>query len=993
MPVKKLKKSPGSAIELVDQQKQPWHTKSIDQVATDLETSIISGLSHEEALRRQSLYGLNELGADGSATWLRILLRQCADIMNWIFIALGIASYALSDYITGSLLVTLAITNFYLTFQQEYAAEQTLAALKDLSSPRADVIRGGVEISIDSKELVPGDLLLIKEGDSAAADARVINASNLDVDEALLTGESLPVQKQFIVLENEDEPLGDRVNMIYSSTIIAKGRGQAIVTATGMQTEIGKVATKLADNDNSRTRIQKSLHKMYVALLITATVSVIIVLASVKFRNINRDVAMYAMTVALSVLPAGLTTVMTVTLVLGGKEMSRHRAVVRKLKVLETLGSITHIFSDKTGTLTMAKMVVVHFWVPNEGYFYVTPNGLAPKGDIYCTFDDLSNTTDEKKKTKLDIESVSPTLDRLVECAALCNMSSIRQRGASVVHAENASTSEDDTGSITANGDWIPSGAPTEVALQVFAHKFGRGKPYLMSEAGWELIQEYQFDSVLKRMSTIWYHQPSDKTYIFTKGAAERVLPLCTLDAEQQEEVMQHVDVLAAKGLRVITMAYQELPTKVSGDEDREQIEQGLHFLGLTGIYDPPRAESRQAIREAHEAGISVHMLTGDHAMTATAIAKELNILNDEFLTEDNMRYLIMTGPQFDSLTEDEIDALPHLPLVVARCSPDTKVNMILASQRRNNISAMTGDGVNDSPSLRMADVGISMGKNGSDVAKQASDIILTDDNFATIIRAISEGRRIYRNMQRFLLYFWITLLALWLVLLLCLAFRDEESQQSVAPLSTIALLFLYVAFTPPAGELSIQPATKQVMLEPPRPPKESLFNREILMDLAVYAIGLGLACLVSFVIPVFGTGQGLRGASACESHFVYDVCEPFFKGRGLFLAVITMTSLITMVHCRSYRDSEWNKQGLRKTFKSKPVFGTFIFDVVCLVLFFYIPDVSVKGFYMLPITWEWAIVVGLSVFLIAYGEVYKALKRKYLKPLESHKLSEYIRI
>ncbi|CEP10609.1 hypothetical protein [Parasitella parasitica] len=1012
------------AIQIADQIAEiSWHTKTIEVVEDQLGTSLSHGLSHEEVSVRQQKYGLNELKADGGVTWVKILIRQLVDIMNWIFIILGVVSYVLGDFITGSLLIVVAIVNTYLSFQQEYAAEQTLAALRDLSSPRADVIRDGREQTIDSKQLVPGDILLVKEGDSAAADARLVQLSNLEADEALLTGESLPVQKQLVVLDKEGqspiynyEPLGDRINMIYSSTIISKGRGKAIVTGTGMNTEIGKVASQLSDggNDGDRTRIQKSMNQMYIALLFTAVISVIIVLGSVKFQ-IDRDVGMYALTCALSVLPAGLTTVMTVTLVLGGKEMTKQRAIVRKLKVLETLGSVTHIFSDKTGTLTMAKMVVVRFWTPNEGYFYVTPNGLAPQGDIYQTFDSIDEQVDLEKSTLVEKIRLSYETNRLVECAALCNMSSIRKKEEQLVvedeklkvhHNENAlekKTSKTDVildntddADDTESDDWIASGAPTEVALQVFAHKFGKGKPSLTEQYGWEMIEEYQFDSTIKRMSTVWYNRPLNHTCVFTKGAAERIIPLCTNlpDQASQDEVMRHVEALAAKGLRVMAMAYRENvdSSLVHTSNGRQLIENDLTFAGITGIYDPPRAESRQAVKEAHRAGISVHMLTGDHAITATAIAKELNILNEKIMTSKILEQLVMTGPQFDSLSEDEIDALPHLPFVVARCSPETKVKMILASKRRCNISAMTGDGVNDSPSLRIADVGIAMGKNGSDVAKQASDIVLTDDNFATIIRAIAEGRRIYQNMQRFLLYFWIALLGLWLVLILCLAIRDPNNR-SVSPLSTIQILFLYVAFTPPAGELSIQPASKTVMLEPPRPPKESLFNREIIMDLIIYSLGLAAVCLASFVIPLYTGGHhGIEGVE-CEANFDFNTCESFFRGRGLFLAVITCSTLVLMIHCRSYRDPEWGIRGLKETIKSKTIMYTLLFDIGCLVIFFYVPSVAIKGFYMLWITWEWAVVVAMVVLIIMYGELYKLLKRKYLKPVEAHTLSEFISI
>ncbi|KAI9011914.1 hypothetical protein CLU79DRAFT_709833 [Phycomyces nitens] len=957
-----------------------WHVKSIESTADLLETSVSNGLSANQVDERIRKYGHNELSSNEGPQWIKVLLRQFVDVMNWIFIGLGVAFYVLKDYITGSLLIVLAIVNLYLTFSQEYAAEQTLAALRNLSSPQADVIRDGREQTIPSRDIVPGDILLIKEGDSVGADARLVNISNLEVDEALLTGESMPVQKELILLSSLDEPLGDRINMVYSSTVVSKGRGRAIVTATGMSTEIGRVAEKLNESkDDDKTHLQKSMDKMYIALLIISAISVIIVLASVKFK-VNYDVGMYAMTAALSLLPAGLTTVMTVTLVMGGREMTSQKAVVRKLKVLETLGSVTNIFSDKTGTLTLAKMVVIRFWTPKEGYFYVTPNGLSPEGDVYSTSGVQDREGDEKVNDGelIDKSRISPDIKKLVQCSALCNVASIYPREIDMSDKVSPNLDEE----AETNDEWISSGAPTDVALQVFAHKFNMGKP-MLEEDGWKLVSEFNFDSTIKRMSTIYRDPQTGELVVFTKGATERILPLCTyLSEPEKNQILQTVDILAAKGLRVITLAYRKLSSAKStnGSYTREDVESELNFLGLTGIYDPPRPESRQAVLEAHQAGIKVHMLTGDHEITATAIAKEINILNEKTMSSETIRRLVMTGTQFDAMTNEQIDALEELPLVVARCSPETKVKMIEASARRHNISAMTGDGVNDSPSLRIADVGIAMGKNGSDVAKQASDIILTDDNFATIIRAISEGRRIYQNVQRFLLYYWITLSSLAVVVLVCLAVRDPEGK-SIAPLSTIAMLFLYVGVTPPASALSVQPASKTIMLEPPRPPKESIFNREIILDTLVYGQSAAICFTIAFFVPLYVVGNGVGGVN-CDSQYIEGACDSLYRGRSSLVVTVTFIAIVIMIHCRSYRDQEWNKAGLQKTLKSKAIIGTVIFDIICLLLFIYIPAVAVKGFRMLAITWEWGLDIGLTLFYIALGEVYKMLKRRFLKPM-----------
>ncbi|KAI9493211.1 hypothetical protein BDB00DRAFT_907457 [Zychaea mexicana] len=981
-----------------------WHTKSIESVVAAFSTSVLHGLSTKEVEIRREHYGYNELSGDGKVTWLTILLRQLADIMNLIFIVLAAVTYYLQDYVTGSLLLALAIVNLYMAFAQEYAAEQTLAALKSLSSPVATVIRNSQERSIPSREIVPGDLLVVKEGDSVAADARLLHVSNLELDEALLTGESLPVQKQLVVIGDPEQPLGDRINMIYSSTITTKGRGKAIVTSTGMDTEIGKVAAKLNDaGEGDRTRLQKSLNRMYTGLTVLAGVLAFIVMASVKFKA-NYDIGMYAMTAALSVLPAGLTTVMTVTLVMGGKEMTQQKAVVRKLKCLETLGSVTNIFSDKTGTLTLAKMVVVRFWTPNQGFFHVSSNGLAPEGEAYRINDPLESdeaaVDDSQKVNKSDL---ADDVRHLVHCSALCNVSSIYRR---VTEDQNGEKDKEKSINIDKE-DWVPNGAPTEVALQVFAHKFGMGRPDL-NEAGWIQLAEYQFDSTIKRMSTLYTNRYTNQITLFSKGAAECILPICD-NIKDLASIMEKVDQLASKGLRVIALARRSMDDIAAStsdddmivqDDDKEEnwssrlkrddVECHLEFLGFTGIYDPPRAESREAVAAAHRAGIMVHMLTGDHHITATAIAKEINILSDQLLKSKHMNQLVMTGPQFDSMTDEQIDALPRLPLVVARCSPETKVKMIQASQRRHLISAMTGDGVNDSPSLRIADVGIAMGKNGSDVAKQASDIILTDDNFATIIRAVAEGRRIYQNMQRFLLYFYIILMSLALVILACLALRDP-SGLTAAPVSTIQMIFIYAAVTPPAGALSVQPASPTVMEEPPRPPRESIVNKEILMDTIVYSILAGMACAVAFFIPLYTVGgTGVRGV-ACDSNYQQGLCDAFYRARASLLVTYLLCSLVVMTHCRSYRRPEWGPRGLKITFTSRTVIGTFWFDIICLIIFFYIPEVAIKGFRLLGITWEWGLSIGLTSFFVVSGELYKLLKRQLMKPMQTHFVDELL--
>ncbi|KAJ3264934.1 hypothetical protein HK104_006368, partial [Borealophlyctis nickersoniae] len=733
----------------------------------------------------------------------------------------------------------------------------------------------------------------------------------------------------------------DLINMLYASTVISKGRCRAIVTSTGASTQIGRIAAvTLQDPKSGLTQLQKSLYKMYVALLVAAVLFALTVLAVSKFR-VTYDVGMYALTAVLSVLPAGLTTVLTVTLVLGGKEMTKQRAIVRKLKVLETLGSVTHIFSDKTGTLTQAKMVAVNCWVPSLGYVFVEPRGVEPVGEVYLTGDtpfDKVPPKDTPNTSRVDSTHLDPALRDLITCASLCNLASITPDSP----PEDSKTTWTQT--------YTTSGSPTEVALQVLAHKFGLSKPSLEHPAlgdPWVPVHDFEFTSTLKRMSTIYRHTNTvdgTTTYkLWTKGAAEILLPLCNIDPTRLTQIQSIVTQMATRGLRVVLLATRTLPPTSIPVEwtptTRQDLEQDLTFLGLIGIYDPPRPESAPAVRQAHDAGIAVHMLTGDHHDTAIAIAYQIGILPS--LDPETVSTLTTTGPTFDALTDSDIDALPTLPLVISRCSPATKVKTIHAARRRQYVSAMTGDGVNDAPSLKSADVGVAMGIAGSDVAKSASDIILSDDNFATILSAIAEGRRIYTNVQRFLMYYWIGLFGVALIVVCNLAVTDPEGRP-VAPFSTNALLWLYFVMSPPAAALSTQRAHKGIMQTPPRPPTESLFNAEIIRDLAVYSIGSALVSLATFYTVLFPTGVGKPN---CDAGYDADLCGPLYRARSTLLLTFSTFLLIQTVHCRSFRSPQFNTRGIIATLKDKTLMGTTVLNVAAVCVFVYVPDVNTGVF------------------------------------------------
>jgi potassium/sodium efflux P-type ATPase len=806
----------------------------------------------------------------------------------------------------------------------------------------------------------------------------------MDVDEALLTGESMPVNKVSDIIQGEEVPLGDRINMTYSSTILTKGRGKAIVTSVGMQTEIGKIAKRLLESgDSTKTPLQKALDRMALVLLAIAIISVIIVFGVAKFQ-ITEEVVLYAISTSISVIPEGLVAVVTLTQAFGVHSMAKSKALVRRLAALELLGAVSNICSDKTGTLTQSKMVLTRLWRPSTGFYSVSGLGFTIDGEV-------TSESDESVVTK---ENMDAGFQTLVNASALCNMAEVRK---------DKKTEE-----------WSGIGDPTEVALQVFAHKLQNGKPTLINkenpnaEDSWKLISEFPFDSSIKRMSVIC-RAPDGSHIAFLKGATERVLESCvgmqmsdandvksTSPEELAAIVLPKVESLARGGLRVLSLATRRIKHEGPIASDtfvRETIERDMIFLGLVGIYDPPRQESKDAVNECHQAGITVHMLTGDHIATATAIAREVNIVPATYGLEDDEEVyqkakatakphlgdgkenLVMSAQHFDKLTEEEIDALPDLPLVIARCSPDTKVKMIEALHRRKKIAGMTGDGVNDSPSLKESDIGIAMGENGSDVAKQAADIVLVDDNFATIVKAIEEGRRVFSNITRFVVHMVSGNMAELTPLLLGLAFIDNAGE-SVFPMTPIQILFNNIlTSSPPAMSLGLEPIHKDEMYKPPRSEKDGLFALRNVIDIVFYGFSIGVICLLNFIVVIYGYGTGNLG-EGCNKGY-NDSCEEVFRARGALFATLTLIVLLHGFTCRDLRNSTWSYSALRGP-QNKYLYYSTAFGFVLLIVALYVPGLNTEVFKHLPITWEWGMTFA-SVFLyIAIAEAYKWVKRRW---------------
>ncbi|KAF9109007.1 Na+ ATPase [Mortierella sp. AM989] len=971
----------------------PFHTLSVEEVAEHFSTNILEGLTSEEAANRLKIYGSNELQGSGGVKWYKVLWRQVANTLVAILLIATILSFATGDFVEGGVILVIIIMNTAIGFWQEFNAEQTMEALRNMSSPTATVIRNEVRTTIPNNQAVPGDIMIFESGDVIGADCRLFEIFNLETDEALLTGEALPVQKSLSVIESEDQPLGDRLNMAFSSTTVVKGRAKGIVTGTGMKTQIGQIATSLMNvGSNETTPLQKRLNKMAYFISFTAAILIVIVFAVHKFHY-SKEVAIYAISVAIAMIPEGLVAVVTLTMAFGVNRMAEVKAIVRRLSSLESLGAVTNICSDKTGTLTQSKMVAVRMWIPGDGFYRVSGTGFNPDGDIYQQ-GELTENGEPSVPEQLVVQGEeSGHLLRALQTASLCNMAEIRKTTRPQTH-----------------GEWSAIGDPTEVALQVLAYKAGLGKPDLLAQ-GFKLIAEFPFDSSVKRMSVL-YQTPGNGEhpgghYIFLKGATERVLGCCThwLDGDRERSLMgekegmnredfeamitEKIDFMADKGLRVLTLAYRRFQpapgVDLVHDLVREEVEKDMVFLGLVGIYDPPRAESRSAVLECYDAGIRVHMLTGDHPSTAAAIAKECAIIPSDVPVKNNP--LIMTATQFDAMSDEQVDQLEELPRVVARCSPNTKVKMISALHRRKLFAAMTGDGVNDSPSLKASDVGIAMGQSGSDVAKQAADIVLTDDNFATIVHAVAEGRRIFANIQKFIAHLMSTNVAEIVVLIVGLAFKDNDGN-AVFPMSAVQILFLnMITSSPPAMGLGLEPASASNMREPPRSAKQGLFSFEVIMDTFIYGLAMGALSFSAFCIVLFGFNDGNLGTH-CNSDYT-DACEGVFRARATAYASLTLLILAHAINCRNIRSSSWSLKSLRTLRGNKMLWISMVVGVLVIFPCVYIPVVNHKVFKHTSISYEWGFVLLALALFILFSELYKFIKRRTMKPLTVRANSE----
>jgi Ca2+-transporting ATPase len=762
----------------------------IEESLSDL-NSKRTGLGQEEAIRRLVEFGPNELKKEKGKSPVRLLLEQFKNILVIILLAATALSFAVGEPYDAVVIIAIVIAVAVLGFTQEYRAERALEALKKMTAPTASVLRDGKEIKIRTSDVVPGDILLLHTGDKVSADARLIEVMNLKMDEAALTGESMPVSKDAKPLAAET-PVSERTNTVFTGTTATYGRGKAVVTSTGMNTEFGKIAKMVQAADEEETPLEKRMANVgkWLGILAITVCAAVSVLGVIKQHEIL-EMILWGVSLAVAAVPEALPAVVTGALAVGMYRMAKQHSIVRKLPAVETLGCTSVICSDKTGTMTKGEMTVQSIFI-DQKIVKVTGVGYEPTGKFLI---------EGKASNPIEIQG----LQTLLTIATLCNDAGLEKKEAK----------------------WTVKGDPTEGALIVAAAKAGLQKEDLENKE--PRIGEIPFSSERKRMTTI--HETSGNSKVaYMKGAPEIVLQHCNdilqdgkvrkLTVKDREELLKATEGMATQALRNLGFAYKELPENTRSFD--EEIEKDFVFVGIMGMIDPPREEVKDAISSCAKAGIKVVMITGDHKLTAVAVAQALNLLR-----ENETEGRVLTGEELEKISNEQLIETVENVVVYARVSPEHKMRIVKAWKAKGHVVAMTGDGVNDAPALKTADIGVAMGITGTEVTKEASDMVLADDNFATIVKAVREGREIYGNIKKYLTY--LLQCNIMEILVLSVVMLVSPEPRSAVALTTIQILWVNLATDGlPAIALGVDPGDPDLMKNKPRDPKESVFSREV---------------------------------------------------------------------------------------------------------------------------------------------------------------------
>lgn len=890
-----------------------WYNLKPAEVISSLNSSF-HGLSQQEAQKRLAEFGPNELVKKEKISPWAIFLEQFKNFLIIVLLAAALLSAVVGEAVDAILIGTIVILAGVLGFFQEYRAEQALEALKKMAAPTASVIRDGKETEIASRELVPGDIILLRTGDQIPADARLIEAVNLKTEEAPLTGESVPIEKMSDPLAGGIS-VGDRKNMVFTGTTAVYGRGKAMVTATGMATEFGKIAGMLQEVKAERTPLQVNLDRLGKWLGIGALILSFVLGGFGLMAGYGiLEMLIWGIALAVGIIPEALPAVVVITLALGVRRMVKRHALMRSLPAVETLGCTSFICSDKTGTLTQDQMTIRRIYVDGK-LINVTGTGYEPKGEFY-----------------LDGKVIEPgqdiALETLLRASSLCN----------------------DTSLTSVDGIWEVKGDPTEGALVVAAAKAGLWQKELNSQL--PRIGEIPFSSETKRMTTV--HQTPQGKVAYSKGAPEVILNSCSyiyanreerrLTLKDKDDVLSVAQTMAGDALRVLGMAYKHLTTNPAV---AEAIEQDMVFVGLAGMIDPPREEVKQAIKLCDQAGIKSVMITGDHKLTAIAIAKELGLLKEG---------VAISGAELDNLSDEEFEALVERIEVYARVSPAHKLRIVEALTKKGHVVAMTGDGVNDAPALKKADIGVAMGITGTDVTKEASDMVLTDDNFASIVVAVAEGRCVFSNIRKYLVYLLSGNMGA--------VFGIAAALFVGLPLPLTAVMILFINLLmdgAPAIALGVEPQERGIMKQPPYPRKKSIFNRHALWFIPGVGAWIGAMALLVFIWTLEGGGE-------------------LQKAMTMFFVTLICLRLFNTYNCRSASSSLFSL-GL---FTNKWVLYATACSFLMLLTVLYVPFLQ-DAFKVVPLDLvDWALIIPLAATVFIVVEISKAVIRWQERKRES---------
>ncbi|MBD3156803.1 HAD-IC family P-type ATPase [Candidatus Peregrinibacteria bacterium] len=943
------------------------HKKPLDELLQEFKTSK-DGLTTKEALFRLKKYGSNELKVKKKTPWWVHFLKEFTDLMVLILLfAAFIAGFA-GEMRDAIVILFIVFVNAIIGFVQKYKAEKAIEALKKLVAPTARVIRDGKEQQVNAKNLVPGDVIILMEGDKITADARVIEENELETQEAALTGESMPVPKHADTQENLRT--GEKSNIVYMGTDVVHGSGKAIVIHTGMDTKFGHIATLTTTTKKDKSPLQQELFRIGVFVgKITLAISAVLIATGYFIQGqAFADTFLFATSVAVAAVPEGLPATVTIALAMGVQRLARKQSIVRQLASVETLGSTTHICTDKTGTLTKNEMTVKEMYMDNynikiSGAGYKPVGSLLIKGkdgrshtigDFDSNEEDFKKRTEKLKTLKKDVTPLYNGLEQISAISALCNNATLTSER---VQHENKYTM---------------LGDPTEGSLLTMIRKIGFSVDHFNTQ--YEKKYELSFDSTRKRMSVIEEEKSTGDYYMFTKGAPDEILEICShilmngrvikLDNETKEKLKTRNEEMAKRALRVIGFSFKQIDKKQKYHAETD--ENDMVFVGMVGMIDPPRSDVKKAISMAKRAGIKVYTVTGDHGLTAEAIAKQIGLVSD------NDKHRIITGREVETMSEKDIQKLfehDKHGVIFARTAPEDKLKIVSALKKSGHIVAVTGDGVNDAPALKRADIGIAMGITGTDVSKEASNMVLADDSFSTIINAVKEGRTIYENLKKFIFYIFSCnigeLITVFSAIILGLP----------APLTAILILSVDIGTDVlPALALGIDTPEKGIMSESPRDPKAKIMNKSFVGRFLYVGFFIGLIVVGAYFWSLFS--QGWQWGQMLD----HDSAM-YIKSSTFAFAVLVLIQMVNAYNSRSSYQSVFSLGFLS---------NLYLMGAVCVSLGVVYLLVEVPFFqewvHTTSLEWyEWMVIIGASFAILLVEELRKLVVRSSMKRKNAH--------